>query len=49
MELYELGLDYLQKYASMIDAITVEDVQRASQQYLDADAYVVAVAGPPGK
>ena len=46
MELYGLGLDYLQRYDEIIDAITIEDVQAAAQHYLNPDAYALAVAGP---
>jgi len=46
MELYDLGLDYLQNYGEMIDALTVADLQEATRHYLTPDAYAVAVAGP---
>lgn len=46
MEMYGLGLDYLQQYAGMINAITIDDVQAAARHYLDPDAYALAVAGP---
>lgn len=47
MERYKLGLDYLQRYAGLINAITVEQVQAAAQRWLDPDAYALAIAGPP--
>ncbi|MFW6135818.1 MAG: M16 family metallopeptidase [Chloroflexota bacterium] len=47
MERYDLGLDYLRRYADMIDAVTPERVQAAAQRWLDPDAYAVAIAGPP--
>jgi zinc protease len=46
MERYGLGLDYLQGYAHQVNAVPAEDVRTAAQRYLDADAYVLAVAGP---
>lgn len=46
MEWQELGLDYVQRYADTINALTVEDVQAAAQKYLDAKTYVLTVAGP---
>jgi zinc protease len=46
MERYELGLDYLQRYRGLIDAITAEEVQQAARSWLDPDAYALAVAGP---
>lgn len=47
MERYRLGLDYLERYAALIAAITAEQVQAAAQRWLDPDAYALAVAGPP--
>jgi len=47
MELYNLGLDYLQRYADLINAITPGRIQAAAQKYLDPDRYALAVAGPP--
>ncbi len=47
MERYDLGLDYLQRYADLIGAITIEQVQAVAQRWLDPDAYALAVAGPP--
>jgi zinc protease len=46
MERYDLGLDYLQRYTSLIDQITPEQVQAVAQRWLDPDAYALAVAGP---
>lgn len=46
MERYELGLDYLQRYASLVQAVGVQDVQQVAQRYLDPEVYALAVAGP---
>ncbi|MEZ4712685.1 MAG: pitrilysin family protein [Caldilineaceae bacterium] len=46
IEWYNLGLDYVQRYSGLINAITVEDVQRVAQTYLRSDAYTLVVAGP---
>lgn len=46
MEQYNLGLDYLRRYPSMIKAITRDQVRAAAQHYLDPEHYAVAVAGP---
>ncbi len=46
MERYQLGLDYLQRYADIVNAITREEVLAAAQHYL-SQPYAVAVAGPP--
>jgi len=47
MERYNLGLDYLQRYAGLINEITAERVQAVAQRWLDPDAYALAIAGPP--
>jgi len=46
MELYDLGLDYLRRYPSLINEITRDRVQAAAAKYLDPERYAVAVAGP---
>ncbi len=47
MEWYGLGLDYLQRYQSLIMSVTAADVQRVASQYLRQDDYTLVVAGPP--
>ena len=49
MERYNLGLDYLQRYAGLIKQVTVEQVQAVAQRWLDPDAYALAIAGPPAE
>jgi zinc protease len=49
MELYGLGLDYLQRYPGLVEAVTVEEVQAVAQAYLDPDRYALAIAGPYGE
>lgn len=46
IEFHKLGLDYVQRYPGIIRSLTAEDVHRAANQYLPADAYVLSVAGP---
>jgi zinc protease len=46
IELYQLGLDHVQRFPSQIAALTAEDVMSVAQQVLNPDAYVLAVAGP---
>lgn len=46
IELYQLGLDYLEHYPAIIRAITREQIQQAAQQHLHPDRLVIAVAGP---
>jgi zinc protease len=46
MERYGLGFDYLQRYAGLVNAVTVPDVQEMAQKYLNPEVYAVAIAGP---
>lgn len=46
LELYQLGLDYLQRYPSMIQAISRDEIQAVAGEFLSADNYVLAIAGP---
>lgn len=46
MERYQLGLDYLLRYADLVNAVTVADVQAVAQKYLNPEVYALAVAGP---
>jgi len=45
LERHQLGLNYFQRYAELINAITPEDVLRAASGYLHADKLAIAVAG----
>ncbi len=46
MELFGLGMDYLQRYPETIMEIGADQVQAAAQKYLNPDVYALAVAGP---
>jgi zinc protease len=46
LEWQQLGLDYVQRYADIINGLTAEQVQAAAQKYLDPENYVLAIAGP---
>jgi zinc protease len=46
IELYDLGLDYLQRYPGMINEITPERIQVAAQKYFSANQLAIVVAGP---
>jgi zinc protease len=46
LELYDLGLDYLQRYPALIGAITREEILEVAREFLSAERYVLAVAGP---
>jgi len=45
IEEYGLGLDYLQRYPAIINAVSKEDIRQVARNYLTLDHYVVAMAG----
>ncbi len=47
MERYGLGLDYLERYEGLIDAVTAVRVRKVARRWLDPDVYALAIAGPP--
>lgn len=47
LQIYNLGLDYLEKRADIINAVTREDVQRIARRLLRAEAMTVVVVGDP--
>jgi zinc protease len=47
MELFELGLDYLQRFPDLIAEITTERVQVAARKYFSTENLAIVVAGPP--
>ena len=46
MEIYNLGLDYIQRYPDLVNTVTREQVQEVVNRYLNPEAYVLVVAGP---
>jgi zinc protease len=46
IELFDLGLDYLQRLPDLINAMTLESVQTAARNYLSSEQIAIAVAGP---
>ncbi len=46
VERYDLGLDYVDRYSELMNAVTAEQVQAVVQKLLTPDAYALAVAGP---
>jgi zinc protease len=42
---YGLGLDHLLEYPDLVNAVTLSDIQRVAQTWLDADNFVLATAG----
>lgn len=49
LERFELGLDYLKRYPSLIRAITREEILQAAQKYIDPEKLLIVSAGPDGK
>ncbi len=47
IEHYDLGLDYLDRYPSIINALELAHVQQAARAHLDPDRLVAGIAGPP--
>ena len=46
VEMFDLGLDYLDRYADAIGAVDVDAVTRAAREVLDPERYALAIAGP---
>ncbi len=46
IERFGHGLDYLDRFPDIINALTAEDLQRAAQAHLDPDRVVIGTAGP---
>jgi zinc protease len=45
VEYYGLGLDYFEKYPSLINRVTQEDVRRVAQTHLAPDKYILVIVG----
>jgi zinc protease len=46
IERFELGLDYYQRYADLVRAVTPEAVLATARKYIDPDRLAIATAGP---
>ena len=46
MEVHNLGLDYLQRYPAMIQAITRDEVLEVAREFLSPESYALTIAGP---
>ncbi|HMP40989.1 MAG TPA: insulinase family protein [Roseiflexaceae bacterium] len=46
IERYQLGLDYVEQYPHLINAIDHDQVVAVARRYLSATDYIVVVAGP---
>jgi zinc protease len=49
IEIYNLGLDYPNKYPNIINAVTREDIQRVAVKYLHPDTMVIVVVADQEK
>jgi zinc protease len=47
IELYDLGLDYLERYPDIVRALTREQVTETARRWIDPEHLVSAIAGPP--
>jgi zinc protease len=47
IELYDLGLDYLERYPDIIRSLNREQVIEAARRWINKDHLVTAIAGPP--
>jgi zinc protease len=47
IQLHDLGIDYLERRRSLIEAVTVEDVRRVAKRLLDAKGLTVVIVGAP--
>ncbi|MGC4107489.1 MAG: pitrilysin family protein [Thermomicrobiales bacterium] len=48
IERNDLGLDYLDRYPGIIDALSADELVHAARTHLDADRLAIGVAGPEG-
>jgi len=46
LERYDLGLDYYQRYADLVQAVTVEEVLETARRYLHPERLGIGIAGP---
>lgn len=46
IELFDLGLDYLERYPGIVRSITPEQILAVSLKYADPDKYALSIAGP---
>jgi zinc protease len=47
IELYNLGLDYLERYPDIVRSLSSEKVTAAARRWIDPEHLVTAIAGPP--
>lgn len=47
VQIEDLGIDYVEKRNSLIEAVTLEDLKRVSAKLLQADGLIVTIVGKP--
>lgn len=47
IELYNLGLDYLQRYPNIVRSISAEQILAVALKYAQVENYALSIAGPP--
>ena len=45
-EVFDLGFDYVEKYPTYIERVTVEDLARVASEHLDTKNYSLVISGP---
>jgi zinc protease len=48
-EVYGLGFDFMETYPEYINKVTIDDIARVAERYLDYENYSLVVVGPNGK
>lgn len=49
VELFDLGVNYVDDYKKFINAVSKDDILRVAQKYLDTDKYILVVVGDINK
>ena len=47
MQLQDLGIDYVDRRNDLIEAVTLDDIERIAEEVLDPDALTIVVVGKP--
>ena len=47
MQLEDLGIDYIDRRNSYIEAVTMADIQRIAAELLDPDSLTMVIVGQP--
>jgi zinc protease len=47
IQIEDLGIDYIDKRNSLIEAVTIEDLRRVGKRLLKSDGLIVTIVGKP--